>query len=85
MKIALVQQRASLDRKANRRLGLEAVTRAAEQGAQVICFSELAFDPFYPQEKATGEILSLAEPVPGPTSEMFAALATWARLIRERG
>ncbi|MCZ6596791.1 MAG: carbon-nitrogen hydrolase family protein [Planctomycetota bacterium] len=75
MKIALVQQRASEDREANRRRGLEAVERAARDGARIVCFAELAFDRFHPQERATPEKLALAEPVPGPTTEAFAALA----------
>ena len=75
MKIALVQQQASEDRQANRVRALEAVERAAEQGAQVICFAELAFDPFYPQERATEHKLCLAEPIPGPTTELFTARA----------
>lgn len=75
MKIALIQQPASPDSEANRKKGLEAVSLAAEQGAQVICFAELAFDPFYPQEKATQKKLELAELIPGPTTESFAALA----------
>ena len=75
MKIALVQQKATGDRGANRRRGLEAVEKAAGDGARIVCFAELAFDPFYPQEPATPEVLSLAEPVPGPTTEMFSAKA----------
>ena len=76
MKIALVQQKATEDRQANRRRGLEAIENAAGQGAQVVCFAELAFEPFYPQEPATESKLELAEPVPGPTTEMFAAKAS---------
>lgn len=72
MKIALVQQRATNDREANRRRGLEAVEAAARGGAEVVCFAELAFDPFYPQVRATKHELAWAEPVPGPTTEMFA-------------
>ncbi len=75
MRIALVQQRATDDREANRVRGLEAAERAAGNGAQVICFAELAFDPFYPQRPASGEALALAEPVPGPTTAAFAELA----------
>jgi N-carbamoylputrescine amidase len=75
MKIALVQQPASQDRQANRQRGLQAIEKAAGEGAQVICFAELAFDPFYPQERATPEKLDLAEPIPGPTTELFAARA----------
>jgi predicted amidohydrolase len=72
MKIALVQQRAAEDREANRRRGLEALARAAAMGAEVVCYSELAFDPFYPQAPATERSADLAEAVPGPTTKMFA-------------
>jgi N-carbamoylputrescine amidase len=76
MKIALVQQPVTEDRQANRRRGLEAVERAAAEGAKVICFAELAFDPFYPQERSRGSVLELAEPIPGPSTEVFAARAS---------
>ena len=75
MKIALVQQHASGDRQENRARGLAAVRQAAQNGAQVVCFAELAFDLFYPQVPATPENLAKAEPLPGPTTEAFCALA----------
>lgn len=75
MKIAMIQQRASEDLQANLDLGLAALERAADDGAQVIAFAELAFTPFYPQKPATGQILHLAEPVPGPTTQAFAEAA----------
>ena len=75
VRVALVQQPASRDREANRQRGLEAMAEAARRGAQLVCFAELAFDRFYPQERATAERLSLAEPVPGPTTELFARRA----------
>ncbi len=75
MKIALIQQAATPNRKANREKGMEAVKEAASNGAKIICFSELAFDPFYPQVPATQKELDLAEPVPGPTTLLFSRLA----------
>ena len=75
MKIALVQQVAHADRTANTNNGLAAVCRAAESGAQLVCFAELAFEPFHPQRRATPDVLALAEPIPGPTTEAFSALA----------
>ncbi len=81
MKIALVQQRALQDRDANLQRGLQAVRVAAEGGAQVICFSELAFDPFYPQERATPEKLNFAEPIPGPITEMFTTVAAELNVV----
>ncbi len=74
-RIALIQQEATEDREANRRRGEEAVRRAAADGAGLIVFAELGFDLFYPQHHATVETLSLAEPIPGPTTERFGALA----------
>ena len=75
MKIALIQQHASHDVAANLRRGLTAAQQAADQGAQVICFAELAFDRFLPQVQATPEALMRAEPIPGPTTEAFTGLA----------
>ncbi len=75
MKIALVQQHATADRKANRWRGLAAAEEAARQGAKIVCFAELAFEPFYPQNPATPRERDFAELVPGPTTAAFAALA----------
>lgn len=75
MKIALVQQAASGDRDANRARGLKALESAATRGANLVCFAELAFEPFYPQEPAPGDVTHLAEPIPGPTTDVFASMA----------
>ena len=76
MKIALVQQPATIDKLANRERGLIAGKKAAAQGAQVICFAELGLEPFYPQQPASGSVASLAETIPGPTTEAFSSLAS---------
>ena len=75
MRIALVQQQASADKALNVDRGLEALSAAAERGAHLVCFAELAFEPFYPQRPATPASLALAEPIPGPTTEAFRARA----------
>ena len=76
MRIALVQQHASEDLTENRDRALAAVHRAAAEGARLVVFAELALTPFYPRREACGPPpLELAEPVPGPTTEAFAALA----------
>ncbi len=75
MRIALVQQRAGSDRRQNIQRGLRAVRKAAQDGARVICFAELAFTPFYPQAPARPDHPALAETIPGPTTDDFAALA----------
>jgi len=53
MKIALIQQKCSDNRELNRKKGIDAVKKAAEQGANILCFAELGFDPFFPQVIAT--------------------------------
>jgi beta-ureidopropionase len=75
MKIALVQQHASPDRQDNLRRGMEAFREAAGTGAKLVAFAELGFLRFLPQYPATADSLALAEPVPGPTTELFSDLA----------
>ena len=75
LKIALIQQKSSRDISENRRKGLEAVKVAAENGAKIIGFSELTFEPFYPQIPATEKIRQMGESIPGPTTELFSKLA----------
>jgi len=75
MKIALVQQHATADKAANVARGLKAFETAARAGAALVCFAELAFEPFYPQNPAGPGSLAAAEPVPGPLTDAFAAKA----------
>ena len=75
MRVALIQQPAGPDKKGNLRRGLAAARRAAAEGADLVAFAELAFEPFWPQRPAEGDVRRLAEPVPGPTTEAFQALA----------
>jgi N-carbamoylputrescine amidase len=75
MHIALIQQHATSDLTGNLSRAIAATRRAAEQGAELIAFAELAFTPFYPRRPAEGDVRALAEPIPGPTTETFSALA----------
>ena len=62
MNIALVQQRATADLENNRQRGLRALKAAADGGADLVVYPELAFTPFYPQHRAGPDVLDLAEP-----------------------
>lgn len=75
MKIALIQQRATRDKADNLRRGVEAFRQAAEAGAQVIAFAELGLSYFWPQFKESSAYLQEAEPIPGPTTDVFTRLA----------
>ncbi len=81
VRVALAQVPASPDRERNRREGLELVARAVGQGAQLICFPEMAFDPFFPQYRADPRYFDWAEPVPGPTVERFQRAARQNRIV----
>ncbi len=75
MRMALVQQHATHDKADNLKRGLQAARRAAAQGAELIGFAELAFEPFYPQRPSQGDHKALSETIPGPTTDAFCALA----------
>lgn len=82
MRIALIQQHATADKKENLARGMAAVRTAAGQGAELISFAELAFEPFYPQRPSNGNHRDLAEPIPGPTTDAFCTLAKeWGVVI----
>ena len=75
MRIALVQQHATKNKQENVSRGLQALERAANQGAEIVCYAELAFEWFYPQRPAEGDVKELTEPIPGPITEQFAERA----------
>lgn len=75
MRIALIQQHASADKRDNLHRGIEALRRVADEGANCACFAELSFEWFHPQAPANGDVKSLAEPVPGPTTEAVQEIA----------
>ncbi len=75
MKIALIQQKAGDNRENNIARAVSSAKIAAQNGANVICFAELAFTKFYPQRPPTGNKLDLAENIPGSTTDKFCRLA----------
>ncbi len=71
MKIALIQQRATRDKLSNIARGLANLDEAAQNGASLACFAELALEWFHPQHPATGDVHSLAESLDGPLVRAF--------------
>lgn len=74
VRVALTQAGWTGDRESMTALHEDFTRQAAAQGAQVICFQELFYGPYFgiTQDPAYYEY---AESVPGPTTERFAALA----------
>ena len=75
MRIALIQYQPTENTQATLKRGLEALEEAAQNGADLVAFPELAFTPFYPQYRAEKDFLDLAEPIPGPTTQAFSEAA----------
>lgn len=71
LKIALIQQHTTRNRENNVSRGVKALEKAASQDAQLVAYSELAFDLFLPQYPSSPEVLACAEPIPGPTTDIF--------------
>jgi len=75
IRVALAQIAASPDPAANLDRCQQAIRRAAEAGARLVCFPELAHLPFFPQHPSGTVPPGWAETVPGPTTERLQALA----------
>ena len=75
MRIALIQSCAGAHREENLRRALASMGKARDAGAQLVVFPELALDRFFPQYQVCGWADSVAEPIPGPTTDRVAARA----------
>lgn len=74
MKIGIIQQHNTADKKDNmKRLG-EKITELARKGAQLIILQELHNTLYFCQEERVDNF-DLAEPVPGPSTAFFGQLA----------
>ena len=74
VKVGLIQAACSPEPAVNLKKTLGAARRAAEKGASIICTQELFCSQYFCQTE-DHKYFGLAEPVPGPTTEAFQALA----------
>jgi N-carbamoylputrescine amidase len=72
--VGLIQLRAETDPHVNVQRAVSAVRDAAAQGAQIICLQELFRTPYFCQTEDFAPF-ALAEPIPGPTTDLLGALA----------
>jgi N-carbamoylputrescine amidase len=78
--LGLVQMRCGPDPASNLDRAVEAIHRAARQGAQVICLQEL-FRSYYFCQRQNPETFDLAEPIPGPSCDRLAQAARSAGAV----
>lgn len=74
VRIALVQQQANADPARNLERAEAAIRQAAARGAHITCLPELFRTRYFPQTEDAAHF-SLAEPVPGPSTERLSKLA----------
>lgn len=80
VRIALVQQAVGVDRALNLEHALDAMGRARDAGADIVAFPELARERFFPQRRGV-DVEDLAEPIPGPTTELLCERARALSLV----
>ena len=74
MKIGIIQQSCPPNREANLQKLATHIATAAQAGAQLVVLQELHNTPYFCQVESTDNF-DLAEPIPGPSTDFFGALA----------
>lgn len=72
--LGLVQMTCGTEPEANLQKAVERVKEAARRGAQIVCLQELFRSQYFCQTEDT-ELFKLAEPIPGPSTEVLAEVA----------
>jgi N-carbamoylputrescine amidase len=78
--VGLVQMRCAEDPAANLERAVAAVEEAAGQGARVVCLPELFRSRYFCQSQDDSRF-DLAEPIPGPTTEILSKLAARLEIV----
>ncbi|MGC4051609.1 MAG: carbon-nitrogen hydrolase [Paludibaculum sp.] len=73
-RIGLVQTSCSLDPQENLDKAAARVREAAQRGAQIICLQELFRSQYFCRDESA-DLFDLAEPVPGPSTDVMSKLA----------
>ena len=80
LSVALIQQRCRDNRSANLEASAAAIRQAAAAGANLVALQELHAGPYFCQIEDP-QLFDLAEPIPGPTSDFFSALARELQVV----
>lgn len=80
VKVGLVQMSTSDDLDANLAKAVGRIEVAARKGAQIICLQELFRSPYFCQSEDHGKF-SLAESIPGPSTEVLSEVARRASVV----
>jgi N-carbamoylputrescine amidase len=78
--IGLVQQTCSADRQGNLDKSIHGIRQAAARGAQLVVLQELHASLYFCQTEDT-DGFDLAEPIPGPSTELFGLIARELNIV----
>src|SRR6185503_6497371 len=78
--LGLVQMAVGENPSANLEKAIDRATAAAKRGAQIVCLQELFRSRYFCQSE-NHRNFKLAEPIPGPTSEALAAVASEREIV----
>jgi N-carbamoylputrescine amidase len=79
-RIGLVQMSCSISAQENLEKAVSKTREAAAQGAQIVCLQELFRSQYFCREEKA-ELFSLAETIPGPSTEALSAVARQADVV----
>ena len=80
VRAALVQTKWTGDKESMIAANVALARQAADQGAQVLCFQELFYGPYFCQVQDP-EYFSYTESIPGPTTELMQELARDTHMV----
>ena len=80
MRVAVIQQQNTADLDANLARSMDKIREAAAQGAQLVMLQELHRSLYFCQSEDTA-MFDLAEPVPGPSTDVLGALALELQVV----
>ena len=80
MKIGIIQQHNTADRKDNKARLAEKITKLAHEGATLIVLQELHNGLYFCQTEDVN-VFDQAEPIPGPSTEFFGTLAKQLQVV----
>ena len=72
--LGLIQMRSTIDAAENLSRAVEKIREAAKRGAQVACMDELFHSQYFCRTE-NPDLFNLAEPLPGPTTDVLATVA----------
>ena len=80
MKVGIIQQSCTADVESNKQKLAQGIAQAAKQGAQLVVLQELHNSLYFCQVENVDNF-SLAEPIPGPSTEFYGNLARQYKVV----